>query len=310
MNQRFNILLAEDNPVSSKLIENMLKKVGHEVTTASNGSQALELFNEKFFPIVLTDWMMPEMDGLDLCKAIRNSSPEGYVYIILLTARDSKDDIVAGLKAGADDYLSKPISHLELIARLNSGIRILKLERSLKLASEEIRILSITDALTGCFNRGYLNEHLLQEIMRSKRYNHSLSVVMCDIDHFKQVNDTYGHQTGDRVLIAFAQVIREKIREKIDWSVRYGGEEFLVVLPETEINNGCITAERLRQAVSQMEIKVQDKAIKVTASFGVTGFDIDTDDGKISPDSMINRADEHLYKAKREGRNRVCAGPL
>ena len=210
MNQRFNILLAEDNPVSSKLIENMLKKVGHEVTTASNGSHALELFNEKFFPIVLTDWMMPEMDGLDLCKAIRNSSPEGYVYIILLTARDSKDDIVAGLKAGADDYLSKPISHLELIARLNSGIRILKLERSLKLASEEIRILSITDALTGCFNRGYLNEHLLQEIMRSKRYNHSLSVVMCDIDHFKQVNDTYGHQTGDRVLIAFAQVIREK----------------------------------------------------------------------------------------------------
>jgi len=310
MKHQFNILLAEDNPVSSKLIENILKKAGYDVTTATNGRQALEQFNEKFFPIVLTDWMMPEMDGLDLCKAIRTSGSEGYVYIILLTARDSKDDIVAGLKAGADDYLSKPISHPELIARLNSGIRILELERSLKKANEEIRILSVTDPLTRCFNRGYMNEHLLKEITRSKRYNHPLSVVLCDIDHFKQVNDTYGHQIGDQVLIAFAQVIRETIREKIDWTVRYGGEEFLVVLPETEFNRGCLTAERLRQAVSQMEIEEHNKTIKVTASFGATGFDTDTDDEKISPDAIINRADEHLYKAKREGRNRVCAGPL
>jgi len=250
------------------------------------------------------------MDGLDLCKAIRTSGSEGYVFIILLTARDSKDDIVAGLKAGADDYLSKPISQPELIARLNSGIRILELERSLKKANEEIRVLSITDSLTACFNRGYMNEHLLKEIMRSKRYNHPLSVVLCDIDHFKQVNDTYGHQIGDRVLIAFAQILRKTIREKIDWTVRYGGEEFLVVLPETEFNWGCLTAERLRQAVSQMEIEEHNKTITVTASFGVTGFDTDTDDEKISPDAIINRADEHLYKAKREGRNRVCTGPL
>ena len=310
MKHRFNILLAEDNPVSRKLIENILKKAGHEVTTATNGRQALELFNEKFFPIVLTDWMMPEMDGLELCKTIRSRGQESYVFIILLTARDSKDDIVAGLKAGADDYLSKPISHPELIARLNSGIRILELERSLKKANEEIRVLSVTDSLTGCFNRGYMNEHLLKEITRSKRYNHPLFVVLCDLDHFKQVNDTYGHQIGDRVLIAFAQLIRGTIRDKIDWVVRYGGEEFLVVLPETEFNRGCLTAERLRQAVSQMEIEEQNKAIKITASFGATGFDTDTDDEKISPDSIINRADEHLYKAKREGRNRVCAGPL
>lgn len=306
----FTILLAEDNPVSAKLIENILKKAGHEVTTATNGRQALGLFNEKFFPIILTDWMMPEMDGLDLCRSIRSSISEGYVYIILLTARDSKDDIVSGLKAGADDYLSKPVSRPELIARLNSGIRILELERSLKKANEEIRVLSITDSLTGCFNRGYMNEHLQKEILRSKRYRHPLSVVLCDIDHFKMVNDTYGHQIGDRVLIAFAQVIRETIREKIDWGVRYGGEEFLIVLPETEFNRGCITAERLRQAVSQMEIEEQNRTIKITASFGVTGFDADTDDQKVSPDAVINRADEQLYKAKREGRNRVCAGRL
>ena len=310
MNNRFNILLVDDNPVSLKLIEKILKKAGHEVTTATNGRQALELFNEKFFPIVLTDWMMPEMDGLDLCRAIRSRSQESYVFIILLTARDSKDDIVAGLQAGADDYLSKPISHPELIARLNSGIRMLELERSLKKANEEIRVLSITDSLTGCFNRTYMNEHLLKEITRSKRYDHPLSVVLCDIDHFKQVNDTYGHPIGDRVLIAFAQLIRETIREKIDWVVRYGGEEFLVVLPETEFNGGCLTAERLRQAVSQMEIEEHNKTIKITASFGATGFDADTDDEKISPDAIINRADEHLYKAKREGRNRVCAGSL
>ncbi len=310
MKHRFNILLAEDNPVSCKLIEKTLIKAGYDVTTAINGRHALEQFNEKFFPIVITDWMMPQMDGLDLCRAIRSSTSEGYVYIILLTARDSKEDIVAGLKAGADDYLSKPVSHPELTARLSSGIRILELERSLKKANEEIRILSTTDSLTGCFNRGYMNEHLLKEVMRSKRYNHPLSVVLCDIDHFKLVNDTYGHQIGDRVLIAFAQLIRETIREKIDWAVRYGGEEFLVVLPETEFNRSGHTAERLRQAVSQMEIEEHNKTIKITASFGATGFDTNTDDEKISPDAIINRADEHLYKAKMTGRNRVCARPL
>jgi len=310
MKQGFPILLVEDNPVSRKLIEKTLLKAGHDVTTAANGRQALELFSENFFPVVLTDWMMPEMDGLDLCRAVRARTVERYVYIIILTARDSKDDIVTGLKAGADDYLSKPISHSELIARLNTGIRILELEKSLKAANEEIRVLSITDPLTGCFNRGYMTDRLPEEIERSRRYDHSLVVILCDIDHFKQLNDNYGHQTGDRVLTAFTQQIREMIRSNIDWVIRYGGEEFLVVLPETDFEGGCRTAERLRHTVASMELKVEKHGIKLTASFGVTGFDTETPDDKISSEAMIALADKCLYQAKEEGRNRVCSERL
>ncbi len=310
MKHGFPILLVEDNPVSRKIVEKTLVKAGHDVTTAGTGREALALFKKTFFPIVLTDWVMPEVDGLELCRIIRNTSSEGYVYILLLTARDSKDDIVTGLKAGADDYLNKPISPPELIARLNTGLRVLELEKSLKTANEEIRALSITDPLTGCLNRGYMNEHLPEEIKRSKRYNRPLVLIMCDIDHFKRVNDTYGHQAGDLVLTEFAKQIRKTLREDIDWVVRYGGEEFLVVLPETEFRGGCGTAERLRTTISMAELRARKHKIKITASFGVIGFDPAGADDKITMDDMIARADEYLYQAKAEGRNRVCAGHL
>lgn len=310
MKHGFPILLVEDNPVSRKIVEKTLVKAGHDVTTAGTGREALALFKKTFFPIVLTDWMMPEGDGLELCRIIRNTSSEGYVYIILLTARDSKDDIVTGLKAGADDYLNKPISPPELIARLNTGLRVLELEKSLKAANEEIRTLSITDPLTMCLNRGYMNEHLPEEITRSKRYNRPLVLIMCDIDHFKRVNDSHGHQTGDLVLIEFAKQIRETLREDIDWIVRYGGEEFLLVLPETEFRGGCSMAERLRKNISLAELRAREHRIRITASFGVIGFDPSGADDKITMDDMIARADEYLYQAKAEGRNRVCAGRL
>lgn len=310
MKHGFPILLVEDNPVSRKIVEKTLVKAGHDVTTAGTGREALALFKKTFFPIVLTDWMMPEGDGLELCRIIRNTSSEGYVYIILLTARDSKDDIVTGLKAGADDYLNKPISPPELIARLNTGLRVLELEKSLKAANEEIRALSITDPLTVCLNRGYMNEHLPEEITRSKRYNRPLVLIMCDIDHFKRVNDSHGHQTGDLVLIEFAKQIRETLREDIDWIVRYGGEEFLLVLPETEFRGGCSMAERLRKNISLAELRAREHRIRITASFGVIGFDPSGADDKITMDDMIARADEYLYQAKAEGRNRVCAGRL
>jgi len=198
-------LLAEDNPVTRKLLEKTLHKAGYEVTSVENGRKALDLFKEKFFPIVLTDWMMPEMDGIELCKAIRKNGSDGYVFIVLLTSKDSKDDIVSGLEAGADDYLTKPSNRAELIARIKTGIRILELEGSLKKANEEIRILSITDYLTRSYNRLYLSERLPQEIVRARRYRHPLSLVLCDIDHFKSVNDTYGHQAGDKVLREFTK---------------------------------------------------------------------------------------------------------
>lgn len=301
----FPILIVEDDPVSRRLLEKTLVKAGHEFVSVENGRKALEEFKEQFFPIVLTDWMMPEMNGLELCRAIRERTNTGYVFTVLLTAKDSKDDIVAGLEAGADDYLTKPVNQAELIARIKTGIRILELERSLKRANEEIRILSITDPLTGCYNRGYMTERLPQEIKRAKRYRHSLSLVLCDIDHFKKINDTYGHQVGDRILKEFVQWINESIRDGVDWLARYGGEEFLIVVPETDTKGACCMVERLRRMLSQKAIGIQGERIRITASFGVTGLDPDTPDEKILPEALITQADECLYQAKQEGRNRV-----
>ena len=301
----FPILIVEDDPVSRRLLEKTLVKAGHEFVSVENGRKALEEFKERFFPIVLTDWMMPEMNGLQLCRAIRERTNTGYVFTVLLTAKDSKNDIVAGLEAGADDYLTKPVNQAELIARIKTGIRILELERSLKRANEEIRILSITDPLTGCYNRGYMTERLPQEIKRAKRYRHSLSLVLCDIDHFKKINDTYGHQVGDRILKEFVQWINESIRDGVDWLARYGGEEFLIVVPETDTKGACCVVERLRRMLSQKAIEIQGERIRITASFGVTGLDPATPDEKISPEALITQADECLYQAKQEGRNRV-----
>jgi diguanylate cyclase (GGDEF)-like protein len=306
----FPILVAEDNPVSLKLLEKTLEKAGYEVSTARDGREALGLFNERFFPIVLTDWMMPEMSGPELCRAIRGKTGNGYVFMILLTAKDSKEDIVEGLEAGADDYLTKPFNRAELMARLKTATRILDLERSLKRANEEIKALSITDPLTGCFNRGYLNEKLPQEIKRANRYGRDLSVILCDIDHFKKVNDTYGHQTGDTVLRAFAECLLDSVRDGIDWVDRYGGEEFLVVLPETPFEAANLVAERLRTAVAGKGIETSEGVLHITASFGVTGIDADTPDSLKSPDSMVKKADDNLYRAKEEGRNMVRGQPL
>jgi len=310
MSDHFPILIAEDDPVSRRLLEKILMKAGNTVVSVDNGQKALALINEKFFPIILTDWMMPEMDGLELCRAIRKNTYPGYVFIILLTAKDSKDDMIKGLGAGADDYLTKPFSHAELVARLNTGKRVLELEKSLKDANEEIRILSITDPLTGTYNRGYLTERLPQEIKRAKRYSRALSIIICDIDHFKKVNDTYGHLVGDEVLKDFARCIRHSIRHDVDWMARYGGEEFLIVLPETEVNGATAMAERLRGELSRRVTEAQDKQISITASFGVAGFSPNTPDEMISPEALIRKADKYLYQAKRDGRNRAMGGSL
>jgi len=300
----FPILIAEDNVVSRKLLEKSLAKAGHEVVAAENGRRALEIFRETFFPMVLTDWTMPEMDGIALCRAIRSQATAGYVYIVFLTAKDSKDDIIAGLEAGADDYLTKPFNPTELMARLKTGKRILELERSLKMANEEIRILSITDPLTGCFNRGYMTSHLPEEINRATRYGRPLSLIMCDIDRFKNVNDSQGHVAGDAVLRLVVDSIHGVLRKDLDWAVRYGGEEFLVVLPETDREGAWVVAERLRQMMATKPMAIGDDAITITASFGLASFHPASDKSP-SAEALINEADRYLYQAKREGRNKV-----
>src|SRR6202044_3247783 len=246
------ILLAEDDPVTRMLMTRFLKKAGYEVDAVANGSEALDKMTKRYYPMLVTDWEMPEMDGVSLCKAVRNLQLDGYVYALLLTARNAKEHIIAGLEAGADDYLVKPVHEPELIARLNTGRRILALEHSLRAANERNRILSVTDPLTGAFNRRYMMEQLPRELERCRRYGNPLSVIMCDVDHFKQVNDVKGHSAGDDVLQQFVARMQRSIRGTSDWVGRLGGEEFLIVLPGTGFQGAMIVAEKIRAIMTSV----------------------------------------------------------
>jgi diguanylate cyclase (GGDEF)-like protein len=308
--QKVPVLVADDDPASRKLLKKVLSKTGYDVVCVENGREALALFSQRSFPIVVTDWMMPEMDGLSLSRAIRKDTPRGDVYILLMTASAIDDDLIMGPETGADDYLTKPIVGSELVFRLKTGRRILKLERSLKEANDAIRRLSVIDSLTGCYNRAFLTKKLTQEINRAERYERSLSVIFCGIDHFAEVNDTYGYQSGNTVLREFSDFVMKSIRGRVDWLSRYGGEEFMVVFPETDLEGANAAAERLRAGSSQMGVDLVEGRINISASFGVTGIDGGTPNGGVSVDAMIEAADKYRYRAKESGRNRVVAGPV
>ena len=299
------ILLAEDDPVTRMPMTRFLKKAGYEVDAVANGSEALDKMTRRYYPMLVTDWEMPEMDGVTLCKAIRNLQLDGYVYALLLTARDSKENIIAGLEAGADDYLVKPVHEPELIARLNAGRRILNLEHSLRVANQRNRILSITDALTGTFNRRYLMEQLPRELERCRRYAYPLSVVMCDIDHFKLINDARGHAAGDEVLEQFAARVQKSLRSNSDWVARHGGEEFVIVLPEISLEGALAVAEKIRSAIAAMPFTTRTGDASVTASFGVAATAPNGPDLALKTDALIRTADECLYRSKQSGRDRT-----
>ena len=250
-----------------------------------------------------------EMDGIEFCRMVRAKDLSGYVYIIILTANDSRDDIISGLKAGADDFLVKPVHEAELEARLVTVKRILDLEHSLKKKNEEIALLSITDPLTKTYNRRYLNDNLPGALKFVSRYGRPLSLMICDIDHFKEVNDTYGHQAGDRVLREFSRCLLGSVRQGLDWVARYGGEEFAIVLPETDLESAMKAAERYRSAVAALETPVRGGVVGITASFGVASCPPGSDSREITPEAFIAAADECLYAAKEGGRNR-CVGAL
>jgi two-component system cell cycle response regulator len=300
-----SILLVEDEPTTRLIMSRQLTRAGYTVEVVSNGVQALEMLKKRFFPLLLTDWDMPEMDGVALCKELRRIPLEGYVYTILLTAREGKANVIEGLAAGADDYLIKPPDDNELRARLNTGRRILKLEQSLRAANRRIHLLSVTDALTTTYNRRYLMERLPQELERARRYGRPLSVVLCDADHFKNVNDAHGHLAGDEVLRGFAKLLMGSTRADIDWVARYGGEEFLVVLPETSVANAISFAEKMRLSIEAHRFAISGGTLRVSSSFGVAGYDSFQAQDGASADSLIASADGCLYRSKELGRNRV-----
>lgn len=299
----WRILLVDDEPTQRLIMARLLKRAGYLVEAAGNGIEALAKIDAGDFQLMITDWEMPEMDGIALCSALRASQNRSYIYTILLTARDAIEHVVTGLQAGADDYLTKPVIEPELIARLNTGKRIVTLERSLRSANEENRRLSITDPLTGAYNRRYLMEQLPREIDRAARYGRKLAAVMCDVDHFKKINDTHGHLIGDEVLKWFVTNLQKSVRAS-DWVARYGGEEFVVVLPETNVDCAGSAAENLRVSIASAPFVMDGLSFAVTASFGASGW------GGIVPsgstlDALMVKCDEGVYASKAAGRNTV-----
>jgi diguanylate cyclase (GGDEF)-like protein len=301
----YPVLLVDDDPFIIRVISDSLEEMGYSVVTARNGREALELAENGNYPLIISDWVMPEMDGIELCRRIRSSRSPQYTYIILLTSLDSRDSIIRGLEAGADEYLVKPVNPAELTVRLKTARRIIDLERSLKKSMEEIRALSLKDPLTGVFNRRHLDERLPQEIKRSYRFRRPLSILMIDIDHFKSVNDNYGHQVGDLVLKAVTEALTKNIRVEVDWIARYGGEEFVVVLPETPPEGMTVVAERLRQILSSLRIKYDGGELGITASFGAANHTPVRQTPSITSMELIDLADRCMYKSKESGRNRV-----
>ena len=300
---KWRVLLTDDEPVQRMLIGRMLSRAGYEVVMAEDGQQALQMMQQGEFCLLITDWEMPNLDGIGLCRAARSINLPHYTYTILLTSRDASEHVVMGLQAGADDYLTKPIIEPELLARLNTGKRLVEMERSLRQALEENRRLSIIDALTGVYNRRYLMEQLVKEVERSARYHHPLSLMLCDVDHFKRINDTYGHQCGDETLVQFSQSLRNCLRET-DWISRYGGEEFVIVLPETNLSAAAQVAERCRAALAKEPLKIGNQLLPVTASFGVSGWQEGVPVGA-EVSKLIALADTGVYASKQNGRNRV-----
>ncbi len=306
----YPILVVEDNHFLRHVLCKLLEEDGHQVTAVPDGVAALAHLQRNTCPIVITDWVMPGMDGLELCRAIRALPLECYIYVLLLTSQESKEDLILGLEAGADEYLVKPVNEAELRVRLKIARRILNLERSLKQSLEELKHLSVKDPLTELYNRRFLAERLPQEIKRASRYGRSLSLIMLDIDHFKEINDTHGHGTGDQVLKACAEVLQEAIRQDVDWAARYGGEEFLLILPETDHAGALVVAERLRRHFAEEPLSVGDIQIGFTASFGVSTYPHERHQGSLGAETLLEAADRALYQAKKTGRNKVCALPL
>jgi two-component system, cell cycle response regulator len=298
------ILVAEDDPVSRRVLEVFLLKRGFEVVTASNGTEALEILEKEDTPrLALLDWMMPGLEGIQVCQRVRERNSQAYVYILLLTARSQKEDLLRGLDSGADDYVTKPFDPRELHARLRVGMRILDLQDNLIAAREELRFRASHDALTGVANRGAILETLRREHSRQMRAGGSFGIIMVDLDHFKKVNDTYGHPCGDAVLQEAARRMTSSVRD-YDVVGRYGGEEFLIVVPGADASATLGLAERIRKAFESKPVSTQEGDINITASLGVAA---NMDARRFDSDTVLRLADEALYRAKARGRN--CSEP-
>ncbi|MBW8883339.1 MAG: diguanylate cyclase [Planctomycetia bacterium] len=293
--EAIKVLLVDDDPAMLRLLSKWLESDGYQVLRACDGRAAMEMIETERPRLLVTDWEMPNVNGLELCQWVRGQNFGHYVYTVILTVRTDSVDMLKGLEAGADDFLKKPVDRNELVARIRAGTRVMELEQRLSL-------LANTDAMTGLSTRRVFFEDFKREWQRAERYHTQLSCVMMDIDYFKRINDNYGHQAGDEVLRQVGALLRTGVR-KCDFIGRYGGEEFCVVLPETTDEQAVTWAERMRACIAGQQIKVNDTTLNITSSFGVAQRLADT----ATPEMLVDMADQALVVAKRSGRDRVVA---
>jgi two-component system, cell cycle response regulator len=302
------ILIVDDHEDNVELLRARLESWGYRAESAADGAEALEKVEDNPPDLILLDVMMPKIDGIEVARRVKANESLPFIPIIMQTALDATENKVEGLEAGADDYITKPIDFAELKARLNSMLRIKRLqeeleerERQLLEANERLRYMSQTDALTGLDNRRHLEERIDEMFEHAKRLSEPFSLVMCDLDRFKSVNDEFGHQAGDAVLKQFARILRHEVRE-IDRAGRYGGEEFMLLLPGTVLDAAVTFAERVRKNVETHTFTFDGKSIRRTASFGVSAW---PHPRVAHCDALVRAADDALYVAKETGRNRV-----
>lgn len=298
---QLQVLVVDDSPVSRKLLEHALSSEPYTLLFANNGEQALRHFNKHKPELVITDWMLPDLSGPELCERIRTDAHSSYTYIILLTSMTEKDSVVEGLAAGADDYLTKPFDANELRARIGVGRRIIGLHREIDAKNKLLMEMANTDPLTGLPNRRAIEEWAGRQLRGAARHGFPFWVIHADLDSFKNINDSYGHDAGDLVLKKFAEILKNGTRAS-DISGRMGGDEFLLVMTHVDEKNIQLVVDRLRKQFASEKFLFGNASVSATASFGIAGFQ-----GKEPPDfsTLVRKADQALYCVKRAGRNQI-----
>ncbi|TAE57761.1 MAG: diguanylate cyclase [Nostocales cyanobacterium] len=301
------ILVVDDVKMNLQVMANILDKEGYEVTLVSSGYQALERVYSAKPDLILLDLMMPDIDGLEVCEKIKSDPTINDIPIIFISASQEQSHLLQAFEKGAVDYVTKPFNTAELLARVKMHLELKYSRQKLaKLLEEQVALvqelerLANTDSLTGIWNRRHLFIIGTQEFNRSQRYNLSFSVLLIDIDHFKKINDTYGHNIGDEVIIFMTKIVNNNLRQP-DCFGRFGGEEFVILLPETDADEGFIVAERIRNSIQNQYLEVADQKVSITISIGISSYCL----GDKNIDAIIQRADQALYQAKNQGRNQV-----
>jgi two-component system, cell cycle response regulator len=276
LSKKYSVLVADDNVLIRNIVSDLLRGMGFEVTEAEDGQEALQLYQSRRFHVVITDWVMPRMTGLELCQAIRSDSKMsmhgGYTYIIMLTSQESRNDMIAALDAGADDYLVKPVHKPELQARIRGATRIIELEGIRELYLEQAQRASLVDALTAVHNRKFMEERLPLEIKRANRYLRPLSVMLIDLADIARYRKEHGILAADTLLQGIAAILKESVRQEVDWVARWNEYQFLVLLPETEVSDSCTVAKRLRLRMNQLLTQTDDNSSIIVPRCGIVGF--------------------------------------